>query len=63
MAVAFAWLLLVGTPLAILSFLVCFLVWMGQGRHDTWFTRACDRLMVPSGIAVFVCLFLTLRYF
>ena len=63
MAVVFAWILVIGTPLSILSFLTCFLVWMGQGRHDTRFTRLCDRMMVPSGIAGIVCMLLTLRFF
>ena len=63
MAAILAWLLAIGTPLSILVFLTCFLVWMGQGTHDTRLTRLCSRLMVPAGLATMVCLISTLRYF
>ncbi len=58
-----ALLVLFATPLAILVFLTAFLVWMGKGRWDTWFTRACDRAMVPAGCLSVLLILVSLRYF
>ncbi|SPJ22899.1 hypothetical protein [Palleronia abyssalis] len=63
MALGLAWFMVAATPLAMLLFLTSFLVWMGQGTRDTWFTRFCDRAVVPSGIAVLLLVAATLRWF
>lgn len=51
------------TPLLILGFLTCFLVWMGKGRRDNGFTRFCERAMAPFGIGAIVLVLATLRWF
>lgn len=63
MAATLAWALALSTPLLILLFLMCFLVWMGQGRYDNRFTRFCDAMLVPAGVLVVISVVLTLRYF
>lgn len=55
--------LVILTPLAILLFLTCFLVWIGQGRYDNRFTRFCEQAMVPSGLGAVVMILVSLRYF
>ncbi len=58
-----ALLVLFATPLSILVFLTAFLVNMGKGRWDTWFTRLCDRAMVPAGLFSILLILVGLRYF
>lgn len=52
----------VSVPVSILTFLTCFLVYMGQGRHDTAFTRLCNRMLWPSAAFVLIAVLATLRY-
>ena len=63
MALALVWILAALTPLAALTFLTAFLVNIAKGRHDTAFTRFCDRAQLPAFAVTLVCMVLTLRYF
>ncbi len=60
---AVALVILFTTPLAIIVFLMSFLVTMGKGRWDTRFTRFCDRAMVPAGLLSVLLILVTLRFF